>query len=154
MLTHPAVAKAEMLIRKPVSEVFEAFIDPAITTRFWFTKSSGKLEPGAEITWEWEMYNYSVPGVVKDLVPNERLVVEWTGYGTPTPIEWNFTPQGDSATFVSITNSGFGGSGDEVVEQAISSTEGFTFVLAGAKAVLEHDLELNLVADRMPNLGT
>jgi len=87
-------------------------------------------------------------------VPNERLVVEWTGYGTPTTIEWNFTPHGDSATFVSITNSGFSGSGDETVEQAISSTEGFTFVLAGLKAALEHDLELNLVADRMPNLGT
>jgi len=63
-LTRPPVAKAEMLIRKAVSEVFEALIDPAITTRFWFTKSSGKLEPGAEVTWEWEMYNFSVPVVV------------------------------------------------------------------------------------------
>ena len=36
------VAKAEMLIRKPVAEVFEAFVDPAITTQFWFTKSSGR----------------------------------------------------------------------------------------------------------------
>jgi hypothetical protein len=31
-LTNAPVAKAEMLIRKPVAEVFEAFIDPAITT--------------------------------------------------------------------------------------------------------------------------
>jgi uncharacterized protein YndB with AHSA1/START domain len=44
-LTQAPVAKAAMLIRKPVAEVFEAFIDPAITSRFWFTKSSGRLEP-------------------------------------------------------------------------------------------------------------
>ncbi|MBC7990984.1 MAG: polyketide cyclase, partial [Luteimonas sp.] len=27
-----------MLIRRPVAEVFEAFVDPAITSRFWFTR--------------------------------------------------------------------------------------------------------------------
>ena len=37
-------AKAEMLIRKPVSEVFQAFIDPEVTRKFWFTKGSEKLE--------------------------------------------------------------------------------------------------------------
>ena len=28
------IAKAEMLIRKPVAEVFEAFVNPAITSKF------------------------------------------------------------------------------------------------------------------------
>lgn len=40
-LTQAPIAKAEMLIRKPVAEVFEAFVNPEITTKFWFTKSSG-----------------------------------------------------------------------------------------------------------------
>ena len=149
-LTRPPVAKAEMLIRKPVGEVFQAFADPAITTRFWFTKGSGELELGADVTWTWEMYDFSVKAVVKDVVPDDRLVVEWEGYGAPTTIEWRFTPHGDDATFVSITNSGFNGNGDETVEQAINSTEGFAFVLAGLRAVLEHDLNLNLVGDRLP----
>lgn len=39
-------AEAQMLIRKPVAEVFEAFIDPAITKYFWFTKGSNRLEKG------------------------------------------------------------------------------------------------------------
>lgn len=38
-LTQVPVAKTGMLIRKPVAEVFEAFIDPNITTKFWFTRS-------------------------------------------------------------------------------------------------------------------
>jgi len=37
------IVKAQMLIRRPVSEVFQAFVDPAVTTKFWFTKSSGPL---------------------------------------------------------------------------------------------------------------
>ncbi len=40
-LEQAPVAKAELLIRKPVGEVFEAFVNPEITTKFWFTKSSG-----------------------------------------------------------------------------------------------------------------
>lgn len=61
------VAKSEMLIRRPVSEVFEAFVDPAITSRFWFTKGSGRLEPGKEIRWDWEMYNFSVQVKVREV---------------------------------------------------------------------------------------
>jgi hypothetical protein len=48
------------------------------------------------------MYNFSDPEVVKEVVPNERLVVDWTGYETATTIEWTFIPHGDSTTFVSM----------------------------------------------------
>jgi uncharacterized protein YndB with AHSA1/START domain len=139
-----------MLIRKPVAEVFEAFIDPAITTKFWFTKSSGKLEPNKQIQWDWEMYNFSVQVSVKAIEQNRRILIEWTGYDKPTTVEWIFTPLTDNTTFVSITNTGFSGNGDEIVEQAIGSTEGFAFVLAGLKALLEHNIILNLVSDRFP----
>lgn len=144
------VAKAEMLIRKPVAEVFEAFVDPAITSRFWFTKGSGRLEAGKQIQWDWEMYKFSVEVNVIAIEANRRILVEWNGYGAPTTIEWAFKALPDNTTFVSITNSGFTGEGDQVVTQALSSTEGFAFVLAGAKALLEHDVLLNLVPDRFP----
>lgn len=42
-LTKVPLVKTGMLIRKPVADVFEAFIDPLITTMFWFTKSSGRV---------------------------------------------------------------------------------------------------------------
>lgn len=150
-LTQAPLAKAEMLIRKPVAEVFEAFIDPAITTKFWFTKSSGRLEPGKQIQWDWEMYDFSVQISVKAIEQNKRILIEWPAYGLPTTVEWLFTLRADNTTFVSITNSGFSGDGDEIVKQAIDSTEGFTFVLAGLKALLEHNILLNFVPDRFPD---
>jgi uncharacterized protein YndB with AHSA1/START domain len=144
------IAKTGMLIRKPVADVFEAFINPDITTKFWFTKSSGRLEVGKQVQWDWEMYGISIPVMAKVIEANKRIVIEWPGYGSPTTVEWIFAPQEDGTTFVSTTNAGFTGDGDALVKQATDSTQGFSLVLAGLKALLEHNVRLNLVADRFP----
>jgi uncharacterized protein YndB with AHSA1/START domain len=149
-LTHVPVTKTGMLIRKPVAEVFEAFVDPAITTKFWFTRSSGRLESGRTVQWDWEMYDISIAVTAKAIEPNKRISIEWPGYSGPTTVEWKFAPQADGTTFVSITEAGFTGDGDELVKQVTDSTQGFSLVLAGLKALLEHDVRLNLVADRYP----
>jgi len=148
-LTKPPVAKAEMLIRTPVHDVFEAIADPAITSQFWFSRGSGRLEPGATVEWAWEMYGFTVPVTVREVEPDRRIVVDWGAEGEATTIAWRFTPILEG-TFVSVTNDGFEGDGDTVVAQAIGSTEGFAFVLAGLKAWLEHGIRLNLVPDRFP----
>ena len=140
------VARSQMLIRRPVAEVFEAFVDPAITSRFWFTRGSARLTEGEVVTWHWDMYGVAATVAVKSVEPNRRILIEW-----PTPVEWTFTPRGDDTTFVSITASGFGGSGDEKVARAIDSMGGFSFLLAGCKAFLEHGVELNLSADHHPD---
>jgi uncharacterized protein YndB with AHSA1/START domain len=149
-LTEIPTAKSEMLIRKPVAEVFEAFVNPEITTRFWFTKSTGRLEAGKHITWTWEMYDISVQINVKEVEEGKRILIEWGNYGSMTSVEWVFTSYESDKTYVSITNSGFQGDGDKVVKDALDSKGGFTWVLAGLKALLEHDLELNVIADAFP----
>jgi uncharacterized protein YndB with AHSA1/START domain len=150
VLTEVPVAKTGMLIRKPVADVFEAFVDPDVTTRFWFTKSSGRLDLGQRITWEWEMYNASTEVVAKAIEKNRRIVIEWDGYSGRTIVEWKFAALAADATFVSVTESGWTGDGDQLVRFVIDSTQGFTWTLAGLKAYLEHNLRLNLVADRFP----
>ena len=148
--TQPPVAKAAMLIRRPAPEVFEAFIDPAITSRFWFTKSTGRLEPGKHVKWTWEMYDVSVDVEVKSIEPDKRILIEWGNYGEMTTVEWIFTPYENDKTYVTITNSGFQGDGDKIVKEALESTGGFTWVLAGLKALLEQNIELNAIVDAFP----
>ena len=150
-LTTIPVATAGMLIRKPAIEVYEAIINPAITTKFWFTKSSGRLEVGKYIRWDWEMYGVSTMVDVKELVPGKRILVEWDVEKEPTRVEWTFTASTPDTTYVSITNSGFSGDGDKIVEQAIGSAAGFELVLAGLKAYLEYGIKLNLINDRHPD---
>jgi len=149
-LTQAPVATAGMLIRRPVAEVYAAFVDPAITTQFWFTQSSGRLEPGAHVQWDWEMYNASAQVYVRALEPNRRILIDWGAPDALTTVEWRFTARPDGTTFVEIANSGFAGSDDERVTQAIGSAGGFALVAAGLKALLEHGIRLNLVADRFP----
>lgn len=144
-------AKAEMLVRRPVAEVFEAFVDPAVTSRFWFTRGSGRLEAGEQVQWDWEMYGVSAQIGAKAIEENRRILLEWPAEGAPTALEFLFTSRADDTTFVSITETGFSGSENEVLEQAVASTEAFTLVLAGAKALLEHDVVLDLVPDRFPD---
>ncbi len=140
-------AKAEMLIRKPVQEVFKAFIDPEITTKIWFTKSTGPLEEGKSIEWTWEMYNVTVPVQVRKVVQNQQIVIEWGNQQELSTVSWTFKglPEG---TFVSVVNTFDGADTEKIIAMVRDSTEGFTLVLANLKALMEHGISLNLVADR------
>jgi uncharacterized protein YndB with AHSA1/START domain len=150
-LTHPPVMKTQMLIRKPARDVFETFVDPAITTKFWFTKASGRLEPGKEVKWEWEMYGVSATVKVRAVEQNSRIGIDWGDeqHGFTT-VEWRFLPWKDDTTFVTITEQGYTGDGDQVVARAMDSMGGFSFVLAAAKAFLEHNIMLKVTADHAP----
>jgi uncharacterized protein YndB with AHSA1/START domain len=145
-LTTPPVARTEMLIRRPVADVFRAFVDPGLTSKFWFSSGSDVLAAGRSVTWYWAWYGVSADVTVRALEQDRRILIEW-----PTPVEWLFTPKDPNTTFVEITASGFTGSDDEKVAEAIDSMGGFCFVLAGCKAYLEHGIELNLVADHNPD---
>lgn len=143
-------ATSAMLIRKPVQEVFEAFIQPEITTKFWFTHSSGKLEKGVKGIWTWEMYHLKVPLEVKEIELNEKIVIEWGEGKQQSLVQFEFKVIQPKMTYLSITNYGFQESGDKLINQVIDSTGGFTLVIAGLKAWLEHGIQLNLIGDKFP----
>ena len=141
-------AEAQMLIRKPVAEVFEAFINPALTKHFWFTKGSDRLEAGKIVTWEWEMYNISTKVIVKEILMNRKIIIEWDD--PPTSVDFDFKTLSDDSTFVTIKHYGFNKTGDDLLKAIKDSTGGFTTVLDGLKAFLEHNINLNLIADKFP----
>jgi len=145
------IAMAQMLVRRPVNEVFNAFVDPTITTRFWFSGSSGALAVGKQIRWDWEMYGSSTNVEVRAIEPNRRILIEWDGAGSRNTVEWIFTPRSERETFVTISERGFSGDGDKVVKQALASTGGFNLVLAGLKVFLEHGIDPGLVIDHDPD---
>ena len=147
-LTHMPSVKVGMLIRRPPAELFRAFADPAVTTRFWFTKSTGAMTPGADIRWDWETYGVSARVRVKEVDEDSRILFEWND--PPTTVELRFVPWENDTTYVRVTETGLSGDGDEVVARAADSTAGFTTVLCALKALLEHDLVLTVVEDHHP----
>lgn len=145
------IVETQMMIRRPIAEVFNAFIDPEITTKFWFSRSSGPLEAGKAARWHWEMYNVSSEVFVKDIISNRKISTDW---GDPkTCVNYNFTALTDKSTYVVITSYGFKKTGNELIQLIKDSTGGFTTVLDVLNAYLEHNIQLNLIADKFPHLN-
>ncbi|WP_316821071.1 SRPBCC family protein [Pedobacter gandavensis] len=146
MKTKGGLVEVQMLIRKPVASVFQAFVEPEITKNFWFTKSSGRLETGKSITWEWEMYDVSSTVMVKEMISNEKITILWDQYSTI--VDFLFEATSAESTYVSIRQYGFQTTGDELLAEINDASGGFTTVLDGLKAYLEHGINLNLIADK------
>jgi uncharacterized protein YndB with AHSA1/START domain len=138
----------QMLIRKPIDEVFEAFINPEITKNFWFTKSSGNLEAGKTITWTWEMYDVSSEVQVLEITPNRIIKTKW---GSPANnVDYEFQEM-KNGTLVTIKSYGYEKSSEDMMRVINDNTGGFTTVLDGCKAWLEHGINLNLIVDKFPS---
>jgi uncharacterized protein YndB with AHSA1/START domain len=144
LTTSPSV-NVGMLIRRPTHDVFEALADPAIATRFWYTESTGRMEPGAALTWSWEMYGASGNVWVNEMEVDRRI-----SFTHATTVEFRFTPYEDDATYLRICETGFTGDPDTQVARALDSTSGFAFLLSSLKAALEHDITLRVVLDAHP----
>lgn len=140
--------QAQMLIRKPIQEVFEAFINPEITTNFWFTKSTGKLEEGKTITWEWEMYGAKSEVKALHIIPNQLIKTEWGLFSNNVDYEFKEMEKG---TLVIIKSYGYSETGDALISLINDNTGGFTTVLDGCKAYLEHGINLRLIEDKFPS---
>lgn len=145
------IARSELLIRRPIAEVFEAFIEPTITARFWFSRGTARLVEGKELEWIWEMYGASTRVRVLAIEPNRLIRVGWDIDNAPTRVEWRFGARGPGQTWVEVENSGFSGDEQARFASALDSTGGFALVLAGAKIWLEHGIEPNFVLDRHPD---
>ncbi len=44
-------AKAQILVRRPRDEVFNAFVDPAVMSKFWLNRRDKGMREGETIGW-------------------------------------------------------------------------------------------------------
>lgn len=76
-LTATPEVKAGMGIHRSPGDVFEAFVDPSITRRFWINDSTGPLQPGASVRWDLTADGAQADVVVRQVEPGERLIFDW-----------------------------------------------------------------------------
>ena len=136
-------AKATMLIRRPVAEVFNAFVDPATITRFWLESTSGPLVKGARVEWK-----FMVPGAVASVAvtsfdENRRIAFDWSD---GTSVDMAFEDFGERSTRVAVEVTDF--EGEDRVEAIVNATEGFSIVLCDLKTLLETGRSANLARDK------
>ena len=139
----------QLLIRKSPKVVFEAFVNPEITTQFWFTKSSGKLEKGKTIRWEWEMYGVTDEVKVLEIIPDKKITIVW---GDPkSKVDFILEEFKENQTLVKIECYDFEHTNEDLLPTMLDYVGGFTSVLDGLKAFLEHNIHLNLTKDKYPD---
>jgi uncharacterized protein YndB with AHSA1/START domain len=135
-------------VSRPCAEVYEAVADPEQLSRYFTTGGArGRLEPGAEITWDFHDFPGRFPVTVVDAQPPRRLVIQWGGSATvdesgTTTTTFEFEPiDGDTRTLVTITESAWRATA-EGAATAFGNCEGWTGMLAALKVWLEHGINL------------
>ena len=108
-------------------EVYEAIADPEQLSRYFTTGGArGRLEVGAEVTWDFHDFPGRFPVTVVEAEPPRRLVIRWDGEATTgddgtTTTTFELEPvDGGTRTLVTITESSWqptAGGGEERVRQ-------------------------------------
>ena len=152
MITKELTARARIRVRSTPAEVFAAFADGASMSKFWFTRRDALLTEGDESTW----YLGSGPDAssfvvqVKQVSAPDTIVIQWPGPDeSSTQVKWTFEEADAGNTLLTVEESGFAGIDEEIVARVIDSTCGFNQVIVAAKALVEHGIALNVVADHV-----
>ena len=133
-------------ISKPVHEVFEAVADPEQLSHYFTTGGAqGRLETGATVTWDFHDFPGAFPVWVKDVVPDERIVLEWkanepgTDYRVTVTVA--FKPTDDGRTLVEIAEEGWHETA-AALKASYGNCMGWSQMLAALKMWLEHGINM------------
>lgn len=135
-------------VARPPAEVYEAIADPAQLSRYFATGGArGRLEAGAEVSWEFADFPGRFPVPVIEADPPRRIVIEWeaeegASESAVTRTVFELEPIDDSArTLVTITESSWRPT-VAGARAAFGNCEGWTGMLAALKVWVEHGINL------------
>jgi uncharacterized protein YndB with AHSA1/START domain len=134
-------------IQKPVEEVFDAVHNPdKLSGYFTNGGASAPLHEGTTVEWTFA----DTPGEkigpfpvkVKKVIPNELIVFEWEGAkGRDTRVEMNFEKTGPEETLVTISETGWKETQQEL-DRSYGNCMGWSQMLSALKAYVEYGINL------------
>ena len=148
-------------IAKPVHEVFEAVADPQQLSQYFTTGGAkGRLETGATVTWDFHDYPGAFPVEVVEVVPDEKIVLQWdASEGEPdnlddragrpematapykTTVTMTFKRLEHDRTMVEIKEEGWR-ENQGALDASYGNCQGWTGMLLALKVWLEHGINL------------
>jgi uncharacterized protein YndB with AHSA1/START domain len=133
--------KTAIQIIKPVSEVFEAIVDPEKMSNYFISNSSGRMEEGREVTWQWPEFEQKSPIRVGKIEKDKYISFYWGMDGLELFVEMTLSHIEDNATLVKVTEKSR--PNDEAgIKWLMGNTEGWANFLACLKAYLEYGINL------------
>ena len=92
-----------MQIQKPISEVFEAIVNPAKMSNYFISESSGLMEDGKKLMWKFPEFDEKVPIKVGKIEQDKYISYFWGADGQELLVEMTLTPKENNSTLVTIT---------------------------------------------------
>lgn len=149
MNTNNMTARASIRIHKSAAEVMTAITSAEKISQFLFARSAG-LKQGELVAFTMGSGDsaFSFDVMVRELDFPSRLVFEWVcPDGHTTRVCWTCEATPGGRTILSVEESGFAGSADNIIARVIDATGGFYQVIVAAKACTEHGVTINAVTD-------
>lgn len=141
MENKPLEIKTALQIQKPVNEVFEAIVDPVKMSNYFISKSSGKMEEGRQLKWQFPEFDLEFPVRVGKIEINKYISFYWENDGIELLVEMTLTDKDHSSTVVTITEKSR--NNDEAgIRWLAGNTAGWANFLACLKAFLEYGINL------------
>ncbi|MGD9672752.1 MAG: SRPBCC family protein [Candidatus Nitrosocosmicus sp.] len=132
-------------IRKPIDEVFDAVYNPKKLSKYFTTGgSSGSLDEGNEVMWDFHDYPGSFPIYVIRSIKNQKIEFEWASAVETNRlrVEITFESIGEDSTLIKISESGWTSTDQASLDESYSNCQGWTQMLCSLKTYLEYDKNL------------
>jgi uncharacterized protein YndB with AHSA1/START domain len=138
-------AKVQMGILKPVSEVFEAIVDPEKMSNYFISSSTGMMESGKNLTWTWPDFDGEIQIKVGKIEKDKIVSFEWGGSGNNCVVVISLEAKSENKTLVIVTESDWPAD-YKGAKQCMGQVEGWTNFLCCLKAYLEYGINLRVGA--------
>ena len=138
-------------VNKPVSEVFEAVVNPDQLSAYFTTGGAkGRIETGATVSWDFHDFPGAFPVQVIEVEKDKRIVLKWAGgqekdgeHLKPydTLVIMRFEPVDGDRTLISISEEGWKQT-QLGLNCAYGNNSGWMQMVCALKAWLEHGINL------------
>ncbi len=135
--------QVQLKIRKPVETVFDAVVNPKHLSGYFVQKANGPIVEGATVLWKFPEFDEEFPVIVRQVVPNDRIVFEWESQerGYNTRVEMTFKAIDAGNTLVQVSESGWRQT-TKGIESSYSNCSGWMHMMMAMKGYLEHGINL------------
>jgi uncharacterized protein YndB with AHSA1/START domain len=129
---------ASIQIQKPIEEVFEGIVNPEKMTKYFISKSSGRLESGKEVIWKFPEFEHKLPVKEIKIENNNSISFVWD---PETVVIISLEKLPDDSTVVRVNENGKELNEDNL-KWALDNSGGWANFLACMKAYLEYGIQL------------
>lgn len=133
--------KVALQISKPIDVVFETIVNPEKMSNYFISKSSGFMEEGKVLIWNFPEFDMDYSVRVGKIEVNKYISYYWNSEVKELFVEISLESQANGSTLVSIRETGMSND-KEGLKWLSGNSFGWSNFLACLKAYLEYNINL------------